>query len=65
VRAGFNVSTLLANWRTTLSKWCKTNLYCSVSDSGIEGLGALGTVNEMLMQVNTHSPSPVIRCGND
>jgi hypothetical protein len=64
VRAGYNSTDLLAHWRKTLQTWCQTNLYCSVSHSGIEGLGALGTVNEMLMQVRVPHQRPLTLCHN-
>jgi hypothetical protein len=35
-----------------------------VSHSGIEGLGALGTVNEMLMQVRVPHQRPLTLCHN-
>lgn len=51
VRAGFDMPTLMKNWHLVLTTWCRTNLYCSVANAGVEGLGAVGAVNEMLLQV--------------
>jgi hypothetical protein len=45
------MDTFTENWNSALTTYCRDNLYCSAANAGVEGLGAIGAVNERLLQV--------------